>query len=753
MALSTGENDVPMGSPTTEALAGATPAPPPEDAEPEKQLPVFEQATPYFSTRGRKAPNEWGQPDHILYGARRYPGLSPSPWMPQTNDIRDLVRRNARFLIQNGSRPTQMLAAKMAVHNNKWWEEYAKGKHAQAQEARDEYRLNQEKLVQNQNNEFRLLSDAFTAHKNDPNKLKNALLDLSYRFDDPVLRDVIESQGIQRAEELISSRHNNNLDQLKIIHQRMQNDKLKSESDRTDTLADDIAKLTDPNAQTSAVQDYVRTGEPDPLAVPKTPIEGDAGAPAGGLVPGQTTPLPTTTPATHADVHASQTSAAISPPPFPSGITPQNAPSRRGELTDWANATGVPIPPADAVGFASWLAAHVPSGPVAASPTPTATTPATPTPATGASPAAQRIAPMIGYTPHQLDRAAWDYLIYNRMPPHLVGAVPKSMTNKYALEKRGIEAVATGAGGLEDQIEGIYRNVGTAPQGLTERESVARADGLIDKISQLNSELGGQIRAIVHGASKLPAAGFGATARGPQYIRGLVYAVDPTYNEGRQLEYTRTRQAFSGTGQYGQRVSAFKTAINHMTTMMEIVDQMPNSASTDYNRFINSMRTRLGDPSVTRFNTAFQLFSTEVARSFRGSQTTLSEINHIKDNLSANASPAQMRAGLRVMAELMQGQLDSLADTYNTGTMLNKKGEDLFADPTYMQRFRRILALPTTGAVGLNDLGHYLTIGKEPPQDMPQEALDLNAWLEANPASPKAAALRAKLQSLGWLAK
>jgi hypothetical protein len=720
--------------------------------EPEKPMPIYDRPMPYMSSRGSKGPNEWGKPDYILYGARKYPGLAPSPWMPQLSDVRELVKRNAHFFVENGSRPSQNHAASMFGHSDKWWSEFAKGRHAQAQQALEQYRLSQLKLVNNERQQYKLFADAFSAYEKDPAKLKQALLQLSYRFDDPVLRDVLQTQGIARVVDLISSRHNNNLDQLKIIHQREQNAKITEESKRSSDVLESIRQITDPNAPSPATQSYLDTGEPAIGALPSTdPTHFNTDPVGAKSVPSLN--LPQMSPATSAD-HTQPV-----PPPFPAGVTAANVAQRRGELTDWANAIGVPIPPPDTAGLQAWLGANAPSGPQAPVTPPGArqtTPPAAPAAGAPESPSLterNRLAALAGYSGDQLDRLAWDYFIYGR-PPH-TGAIPKDVSSLYQKQNAAVIQRATGPNGIEEWVHKLAGTIGPAPMGLTEKQSVERADQILSKIAAIRPEIANQIRGIIHGFTPLPPAGFGATAVGPQRFRELVYLIDPTYKPTRNEAVRATVRAYSGNGQIGQRLLAFKTAIQHAGTVMRIIDQMPNTPITDWNRFVNNISTRLGATQATEFNSTFNLFSTEVARAFRGSQTTLSEITHIRENLNVNASPAQLRAGMRAMAELMEGQLKSLADQWNLSTMENKKGEDFFADPSFIQEFNKLRELPfPASSVGFKAPGSYTASGNVTyNSDMPNEGAALNGWLAANPNSPKAAAVREKLRSLGWLSK
>lgn len=711
-------------------------------------MPIPQWSQPYMRSQGRKSPSEWGTPDYILEGARGYPGLAPSPWMPQPGDMRGLMQNVGMFFAGNGSIPNQLLSGQMLAYYDRFEKDRAAGLTARARLNLLESQVRQTRLAENMQRELQQFAETHAAYRDDPSRLRQAWLDLSYQFDDPVLRDAIQTKGLQRAEEVLSERHNNNLDALKVIHQRLQNEKLEQETRQADELEASLRAIHDPNAATPQTAGYLRSGTPDPSAIPRPNISSDPtvplGTPAAGAVPGAEPAAPT---------------AAAPTTPFPAGVTADNASARRGELTDWANRNARPIPPPDTAGLAKWVAANAPSTPAGNAPSATAGT----SPLAATQPAADvarvnmeapsratRLAAIARMSEEELDRRAWDYYIYGRLPN--TGSVPANIRNVSYLQNEAVKARAVGPGGLQEWTERLLRAIPPMPEA-NERASVARADQILNQLALQQPGLAGQLRQIIHGDTPLPQAGFGATARGPQVIRDLVARLDPSYGVARYTANNRTVLNFQG-GQQAQRLGAFKTAIDHASTMMRIINQMPNTSVVPLNRFLNNIKTQLGDPTAVEFRSAFDLFSTEVARAFRGSQTTLTEIQHIRENLNINSSPAQMRAGIRVMAELMNGQLNSLADEYNRGRFKNIKGEDLFVDPEYAARFRslRSLPFPASVATGFQSEGYYTRLGSETYDSaVPANVTKLNDWLAANPNDPYAAPLREKLRGLGWL--
>ena len=84
----------------------------------------------------------------------------------------------------------------------------------------------------------------------------------------------------------------------------------------------------------------------------------------------------------------------------------------------------------------------------------------------------------------------------------------------------------------------------------------------------------------------------------------------------------------------------------------------------------------------------------------------------MRDTVSPNASPQQLRGTIKVMTKMMDGALETLVEKYNLGTLQNLNKESLFANKQILEDEKRILALPVSGAIGLKDLQYYFDLGK-----------------------------------------
>jgi hypothetical protein len=723
--------------------------PVPQQREPDPPFTFEDSDAPYMPTTGFKGHTEWGKPSTVLQAAAQFPGLSPSPWMPQIHHVSDIIKKNSNYFIKNGSLLSRLYAGQMAMYRAKYESDMRKGLREQAADAHNQYVDFQTRLTQNSKMEFMKLADAFEIYKDSPDKLKQALVDLTYEFDDQPLRDVIQTQGIRRAQEVISERYNNNEDQLKIMQQRLAAEKLKEELDENKQLEQDLQIITNPNARTEAQQSYIQTGTPHPGEIPYT-TSSDKMPQAP---PPDYSRLPKTTPATHADQYVANNPAVQLPSTFPADVTPENVHTRRPELVDWAQRNGVAIPPSDPAGEKTWLAAHAPAAPSPPTAPGAGAPSAAPRPNSKASPEARRLSGYLKMPAEQLDRMAWDYLMYNR--PGIPGTPHgKADQRRHTLVNSAVEQIATGQGGLADTIDSIIKSTAPASPGMSPAAMKKRANGILDRIGEYNSEIANQVRLIINGQTEFPRTGFGATAKGPQMLRGMVAAIDPTFDEFRFRNRVRINNAFYSNGQMGQRIVNFNTWIKHADTIAQIIDGMPNTSYPNYNAFLLGVQNAKGEVARTQFDTAMQFVSTELAKAFKGGAPSLTEIHDIKELLNHNMSPQQMRASLRVMTELAEGQLASLAGFWNLGTLDEKKPEDFITDPEAKQKFHRLLLLPASGAIGLKDLDYYRQIGAQnislEAGALPPDAVKLQNWLILHPGDPRAGQMRDRLAQMGW---
>lgn len=738
-------------------LPGPDPDPAPPDPErigsgrPNRSLPVPDFRQPYMPRTGLSAPHEWGLPDYILEGARRYPGLSPGPWMPQASDSRQLMMQTGMFFAQNGSIPNQLLAGQMLRNSDQAWKSFFAGRHAAANDYLEQAKIRQGKLAENTTNELRELSEAHAAFYNNPNRLQQEWANLAYKYNHPRLLEVLQTQGLKRAEEFISELHNNNLNSLSLIHQRLQNEELQRKNEDDAERKRRIREAYDePSTEERQHQQAMAPvqGVNQETGIANEPTLGPANVstdPSGGGGGATTYPWfpkepeqqkPVTQPAGAATERPTAPQGG-----WPAGITPQNAPTRRAELVDYANRNGVSLPPADAAGLANWVAANQP-----VTPAPTTTPGAGAAAQTGVPdlPAATRTA---GIAPATLDRYAWDLLETNRMPPAFTGGGKDFVEINYA-KRNAIQARADQLKGwLVDLTNLVPTRGNQTPQGR--QDSMERANRTLDIIGSKEPFLASRLRAMLRGDMATPSSGFGGNSPFAQLITSVLTRLDPNFDSQRYQTSQRTINYWN-TGQGGMKRQGFNQAILHARVALDILKDLPNTQFPDLNTAINWVQTHSGHAYATEFEAVMTHFRQELTRAFRGSAGAVTDLNNEKRILSSNASIEQMRQYLRVNAELMYGALETMADAYNFGTNRNMSPIDMIPEQQTRDALRTIRSIPISPAAAARIHPIDPNWANSPQTISPREQLMIN-WLKANPNDPRAHDMTEKLFSQGLL--
>ena len=274
-ANATTPNPAPQPPATAQAIEGDLP----DSNEPgtsqiaQNFLPIPERPEPYIFPNGLSEPHRWARDSNRLEAMRSYQGTAPAPWAPQIHEARDVVRRNGLFFAQNGSRPTALRAARMLAFNDKYWKDYLSAKHTLATMDHQKYVDEAEQLTENNRQEFALFADAFTIYGEDEAKLKQKITELTYKFDDPSLRDALQMGGVAAVKRAISDRVNHNEAQLHLAQQRANVEK----AERAATSREEeIKRLLTPVAPTTPANqppdiDPITGARADPPAEPVAP--------------------------------------------------------------------------------------------------------------------------------------------------------------------------------------------------------------------------------------------------------------------------------------------------------------------------------------------------------------------------------------------------------------------------------------------------------------------------------------------------
>jgi hypothetical protein len=724
-------------------------------------LPLGPFNEPYIPRSGPVDPTQWGMPDYILQGAQRYPGIAPGPYMPQKRDMRGLLSNASLYFSKNGSNPMMGLAGTMGMWNDKWAKEYVAGREAAGRIAEAETRRHQQQLADKVHTELRDYSDLHATYLNEPEVLRQKLTELAYKNDDDNLLHVLQTEGVKGAERVMSDRHNQWSDLVSATHQQLENDKLRRETSDADDAEKRYNEIMHPERSNQPEAQTARQGTPYPEV-----SEATRETPEG--VAGRTNPAPEPKSGAAAAPGTPASDRPTAPEGgSPTGLTRENLPQRAQEAADWATRNGVARPPADAAGLNAWADRYMtPNGglsvggaPAPASPGPGTAPETAPTDRVTPPPESPGLVHGGGFA-NQKELDFWAF----RFLKTGTAKNPQTSVSKQQFSQANLEnqAIFKRASQIEEWMGRMARNTDRQPNLGGERANVENALALLDQFKTAipdEESTFNYIGQIIKGQEKLPGGtGLGGQNKFAIFTRELVFRFDPTFTERRFDTNKRVAVDYSPGGRMGQRINGFKTVFNHYDITTKLLKDLDPSDIIIYNRLTNELTLQAGGAKSIQLNNAYQIYSTEIAKTFKGSQTTLREIEDFKKSLNANMSKDQAIGVMRTLLEFGNGQFESLTDDYNRVTYERKKPEEWFDDPRLRENFKLVRTTPLLASERAR-IERARRVGANPftPGTVPPEANDYIDYVRQNRGSPdpvkkdRAAKILAKLQDLGWI--
>lgn len=204
-----------------------------------------------------------------------------------------------------------------------------------------------------------------------------------------------------------------------------------------------------------------------------------------------------------------------------------------------------------------------------------------------------------------------------------------------------------------------------------------------------------QVKALAEGRMEIPKGN--ALRSGPgAALLADVATYDPTFDAANAPARRAARMKFT-SGTQGQNITSFNTALGHLDTLAQAAEGLDNSNFPLWNRVANGFENATGDPRITQFKVAKQAVVEELGRAFKGAAPTVNDSNNWESAINDAQSPAQLRAGIKQAAELLQSRIGAMRDSYNAGMgttnqplpMLNDHAEDAlshFQSPDYLEK-------------------------------------------------------------------
>lgn len=188
-----------------------------------------------------------------------------------------------------------------------------------------------------------------------------------------------------------------------------------------------------------------------------------------------------------------------------------------------------------------------------------------------------------------------------------------------------------------------------------------------DYLKTLPSATADTIKALADGRMAFPT---GAALRDPKWsalVQGVMQ-YDPSFDEAMASQNARqkTRVDFT-TGKSAQTINALNTVAGHLAELQAQGAALGNTDFDSYNTIKNWLKTRIGLPEATNFNTTKQAVADELTRVYRQAGGSEADVQGWKNAINASQSPAQLAGNFATVGKLIQSKLDALDAQYKQG--------------------------------------------------------------------------------------
>lgn len=275
------------------------------------------------------------------------------------------------------------------------------------------------------------------------------------------------------------------------------------------------------------------------------------------------------------------------------------------------------------------------------------------------------------------------------MPPNAPPLPTGTTTQKF--QQIGEDSLGQKQFGFVDPITHQVTPVATQPQAATPAAANnVHGDALL---GTLEPTLASQVKALAEGRMPFPG---GFALRSPYWQRmiSLVSQYDPSFDAVNYNSRNSTRRDFT-SGKSAQNITALNTVIGHMGSLLDTAKTLNNTSFVPLNRAINSAETEMGDPRYRQFDLARNAVSDELARVFRQTGMSDTEVGQWKENLNNAMSYDQIKGVIGQGLHLLDSRLQAIGEQYNRGMGTSSDPVKLLS-PKSQQILRQIEA--ETGA-------------------------------------------------------
>jgi hypothetical protein len=274
---------------------------------------------------------------------------------------------------------------------------------------------------------------------------------------------------------------------------------------------------------------------------------------------------------------------------------------------------------------------------------------------------------------HAIDKEAGKALIEKALGPPQ--AAPEygwdSKTGKavhlYTPEQKdNFSVIQTGENGLGgktfqkmNKATGDMTPIATAPSDASAGLGDMSKTGA-EYLATLPPDLAGRVKAMVEGRQPLPSS-FALTKPYWQNLITAAQAYDPTFDATNWSGRVAGVKDFSA-GKSSEMVRSANQTLHHVNALLDSADALHNGNYPSLNWAGNKLNEAKGGGEPGAFKINAHAVSEELSKVFKGSNLSDAEIHAWEENLSPNMSPAQQRAQIGKLSELLHGSLQALEE-------------------------------------------------------------------------------------------
>lgn len=148
-----------------------------------------------------------------------------------------------------------------------------------------------------------------------------------------------------------------------------------------------------------------------------------------------------------------------------------------------------------------------------------------------------------------------------------------------------------------------------------------------------------------------------------QKLISLAEQADPTFDSGQWAVRQKVNMDYT-SGKTATNIKSLNTSINHTGDLARDFVNLPNSDITKFNSVKEWFASNVGKGEPTKVINDLNALGGELAKTYKGTAGTDTEIANIEKGININSSPAQFKAFIESSMNLLGGRVSALDESY-----------------------------------------------------------------------------------------